>query len=195
MHRGWGSDRWNMTMRHAVGTESPDVALTSNAPTAIGFFTCTSFHRGHAQLKCSAVRVSTANPILAWGWHGLTPTILSNQTKSTKSTKLNRVDPGHILVKSVQVLVKCGPSRRTPPSLQTPPPPLEPSPVRCLTVVKRNWSKSGQSGGKWVNPVKIGQNRSNTGQKKGEGWFINSQTRPLHASEEDATRRQGSESP
>ena len=29
-----------MTMRQAVGTESPDVALTSNAPTAIGFFTC-----------------------------------------------------------------------------------------------------------------------------------------------------------
>ena len=29
----------------------------------------------------------------------------------------------------------------------------------------------------------------------GKGWFINSQTRPLHASEEDETRRQGSNSP
>ena len=29
----------------------------------------------------------------------------------------------------------------------------------------------------------------------GRGWFINSETRPLHASEEDETRRQGSTSP
>ena len=30
---------------------------------------------------------------------------------------------------------------------------------------------------------------------RGGGWFINSQTRPLHASEGDETRRQGSDSP
>jgi len=30
--------------------------------------------------------MSTATPVLAWGWHGLTPTILLIKSKSTKST-------------------------------------------------------------------------------------------------------------
>ena len=34
----------------------------------------------------SQVRMSTAIPVLAWGWHGLTPTILFDEYESTKST-------------------------------------------------------------------------------------------------------------
>ena len=31
--------------------------------------------------------MGTAGQVLAWGWHGLTPTILSIQSKSTRSMR------------------------------------------------------------------------------------------------------------
>ena len=43
-------------------------------------------------ILCSQVSVSAAVPVFAVGWHGLTPTILSIQSKSTKPTLLQSCD-------------------------------------------------------------------------------------------------------
>jgi hypothetical protein len=41
--------------------------------------------------------VSKTTPVLAWGWYGLTPTILPVKSKSTKSTK--KIDIVHMVYK------------------------------------------------------------------------------------------------